>query len=423
MSEQAATPIASADQTAVQGPKDTGKFPWRPSMAQFFATIGWYAPFFGISAALLPAKLAQVAPDQKADLLAQSTTVAMFIAIFAGIIFGALSDMTRTRWGGRSPWVILGAIFGTIGLLVFALSGNIVVVMCAWFFYVICYNAIMSAGMAWMPDLIPVKYRGSASAIFGVATQIGLNGAQSLGSLFITNVPTGVFILLVISDVLLFIAVVVCREPSNLGKPRGRFDVSKFRDFLPPMHAGRDYWFAAFARFMFMMPGGIGTYRLFTLTDYMHQSDADAAKWMSFMALLNLILAVISAAIAGPLADFFKTIKIPCALAVFAVGIPCWLPFFIPNPLMYTIYVAFSGLGGGIFISLDQALMTSVLPNNENAAKDLAFLNAAGTVGQLLAPLLAFAVLKAFGYAGLFPMGFIVLTLAAVSIFGIKRIK
>lgn len=359
-------------QAAIQGPWDTGKFPWRPSMAQFFATIGWYAPFFGISAALLPAKLAAVAPDQKADLLAQSTTIAMFIAIFAGVIFGALSDMTRTRWGGRSPWIILGAVFGTIGLLVFALSSNIVVVMLAWFFYVVCYNAIMSAGMAWMPDLIPVKYRGSASAIFGVATQIGLNGAQSLGSLFITNVPAGVFILLVISDILLFIAVVVCKEPSNLDKPRGKFDVSQFKDFLPPMHAGRDYWFAA---------------------------------------------------IAGPLSDLFKSIKIPCALAVFAVGIPCWLPFFIPNPLMYTIYVAFSGLGGGIFISLDQALMTSVLPNNENAAKDLAFLNAAGTVGQLLAPLLAFAVLKEFGYAGLFPMGFIVLTLAAISIFGIKRIK
>lgn len=67
--------------------------------------------------------------------------------------------------------------------------------------------------------------------------------------------------------------------------------------------------------------------------------------------------------------------------------------------------------------------MTSVLPNQKDAAKDLAFLNVAGTIGQMLAPLIAAAVIGWFGYQGLFPMGFIILTLAAISIFGVKRVK
>ncbi|PJM77313.1 hypothetical protein [Bifidobacterium felsineum] len=67
--------------------------------------------------------------------------------------------------------------------------------------------------------------------------------------------------------------------------------------------------------------------------------------------------------------------------------------------------------------------MTSVLPNPDQAAKDLSFINAMGTVGQMLAPLLGAWVFHQFGYAGRFPMGFIVLTLGALSILGMKNVK
>ncbi|PJM73741.1 hypothetical protein CS006_00695 [Bifidobacterium primatium] len=399
-------------------------FPWRPSIAQFFGTIGFYAPFFGISAVLLPAKIQMIAPDQKVSMVASATSITLLISVFAGFICGALCDMTRSRFGARTPWIVGGGILATVCLVIFATSSNATVALGAWYVYVVWYNAVMAAAMAWMPDLIAPKYRGTASSMFGVATQIGLNGAQSLASLYITNVSKGVFILLIVADVALILAVIICQEKSNKHVPREPFSFESFKtNFLPPRHAGRDYWFAALARLMYMMPGGIGTYRLYTLTDYMHTPAEAAAKWMSLMAALSLVMAIVAAVISGPLADKLKTIKVPVAVAVFLVGVPCWLPFFIPTPLMYTIYVALSGLGGGIFVALDQALMTSVLPNQKNAAKDLAFLNVAGTIGQMLAPLLAAAVIGVFGYMGLFPMGFIVLSIAAVSVFGIKGVK
>lgn len=37
-----------------------------------------------------------------------------------------------------------------------------------------------------------------------------------------------------------------------------------------------------------MVSGGIGTYRLYTLTDYMHLSNDSASWWMSFMAAASL---------------------------------------------------------------------------------------------------------------------------------------
>ncbi|NMN00908.1 multidrug-efflux transporter [Bifidobacterium sp. DSM 109958] len=412
--------VANASITDAQ----QSRFPWRPSIAQFFATIGFYAPFFGISAVLLPAKIAMIDPDNKVAMTASATTVTLLISVFAGFICGALCDMTRSRFGARTPWIVGGGVLATVCLIVFATASDTTLALGAWYVYVVWYNAIMAAAMAWMPDMIAPRHRGSASAMFGVATQIGLNGAQSLASLYITDVSTGVFTLLIIADIALIVAVVICREKSNRHVPRKPFSLESLKEsFLPPRRAGRDYWFAAAARLMYMMPGGIGTYRLYTLTDYMGTPAEAAAKWMSLMAALSLVMAVAAAVLSGPLADHLKTIKVPVAIAVFLVGVPCWLPFFIPTPLMYTIYVALSGLGGGIFVALDQALMTSVLPSKDTAAKDLAFLNVAGTIGQMLAPLLAAAVIGMFGYAGLFPMGFIVLTIAAVSVFGIKNVR
>ncbi|MBT1170361.1 MFS transporter [Bifidobacterium sp. SO4] len=419
--------MSNAESTKTMEPKDSGKYPWRPVIGQFFCTIAFYGPFFGISGILLPAKIGFIDPANKVNLTATATTVTLIISVFAGIIFGALSDMTRSRFGARTPWLIGTSVVATVCLVIFAINDNTAIAMGAWFIYTACYSAMMSAGMAWMHDLIPEKYRGSASSSFGIATQIGLNGFQSLCSLFVASVgdvSNGVFVTLVIADIAMIIAVIVTAEPSNKDVPPVKMDLSAFKQFLPPTHAGRDYWFACLSRLLYMLPGGIGTYRLYTLTDWMHTSAASAASWMALMSLLSLIFAVLMSALSGPVSMLFKGgMKIPAAVGMFLVGVPCWLPLIVQTPLMYTIYVALSGIGGGLFIAIDQSLMTSVLPNPDQAAKDLSFINAMGTVGQMLAPLLGAWVFHMFGYAGLFPMGFIVLTLGALSILGMKNVK
>ncbi|PLS31654.1 multidrug-efflux transporter [Bifidobacterium margollesii] len=400
------------------------KFPWKPGLGLLFGGAGWYWAGQAVNAVLLPAKIGQIDPDGKVAMVAIVSTVTMIISIIAGIVGGALSDMTRSRFGSRTPWIVGGVIVGSIALLCFAFTGNVAVVLVSWWVYAAVYNAMLAAGCAWQPDQVAPRWRGTASSMYGVGHQAALQGAQVVAALFVTNIPTGVIISLVIGDVLSLISVAVCREPSNKDMPREKFTVgSALSNFLPPKDGGRDYWLAAMARFLWMVPGGIGTYRLYTLTDYMGQSEADAGKWMSFMALLAVIAAVSCGVIAGPISDKFRSVKIPLAIAIFTVGLPCWLPFFVPTPVMYTIYVAISSLGSGVFSSLDQAIMTTVLPNPKTAAKDLAFLNSCGVVGNLTAPLLAGWVIHTFGYAGLFPMGFIVLSSAAICVFFIRKVR
>jgi MFS family permease len=51
------------------------------------------------------------------------------------------------------------------------------------------------------------------------------------------------------------------------------------------------------------------------------------------------------------------------------------------------------GIGGGIFFAVDMAVMTEVLPNEADAAKDLGVMNIAVVLPQVLAPTVAVFIL------------------------------
>ena len=63
----------------------------------------------------------------------------------------------------------------------------------------------------------------------------------------------------------------------------------------------------------------------------------------------------------------------------------------------FLVGMAISGLGFGLYFAVDLALVTHVLPDQENAAKDLGVFNIAGALPFAFAPALAPAILAAGG--------------------------
>ena len=61
---------------------------------------------------------------------------------------------------------------------------------------------------------------------------------------------------------------------------------------------------------------------------------------------------------------------------------------------MYMVAVAVSGVGFGLYFAVDLALVTEVLPDPDNAAKDLGVFNYAGALPFTIAPALARSTLK-----------------------------
>ena len=85
--------------------------------------------------------------------------------------------------------------------------------------------------------------------------------------------------------------------------------------------------------------------------------------------------------------------------------------------------VGLGGLGIGIYLAVDQALMTQVLPNKADAGKDLGVLNIAQAGGQIVAPLVASLVIGFAGYAALYGFAAVMAALAALAILPIKSVR
>jgi len=87
--------------------------------------------------------------------------------------------------------------------------------------------------------------------------------------------------------------------------------------------------------------------------------------------------------------------------------------------------MAISGLGFGVYFAVDLALVTQVLPDKDNAAKDLGVFNIAGALPFTIAPAIAPAILAAGGgsYSVLYTVAGLCAVAGAFAILPVKRVR
>src|SRR3954452_6497002 len=54
------------------------------------------------------------------------------LSIVANPFFGRMSDRTSSRWGMRRPWMVIGLLAGSSGIVTIALAGFVLVVVVGW---------------------------------------------------------------------------------------------------------------------------------------------------------------------------------------------------------------------------------------------------------------------------------------------------
>ena len=119
--------------------------------------------------------------------LALVAGVGALLAMLANPFFGRLSDRTSSRLGMRRPWMVIGLVGGSCGILVVALAPNIVVVLIGWCIAQLFFNALLAALVAVLPDQVPVAQRGTVSGVLGVCLPIASVSGTFLVQLFTGN--------------------------------------------------------------------------------------------------------------------------------------------------------------------------------------------------------------------------------------------
>ena len=87
--------------------------------------------------------------------------------------------------------------------------------------------------------------------------------------------------------------------------------------------------------------------------------------------------------------------------------------------------MAIGGLGFGVYMAVDLALVADVLPDSDNAAKDLGVFNIAGALPFSIAPAIAPAILAIGGgsYGVLYAVAGVCAIIGAVAILPVKRVR
>ncbi|PLS31948.1 MFS transporter [Bifidobacterium margollesii] len=401
------------------------KPPYKVGVALALVTFLWIGPYLGVQAVLLPAKVAVIAPESKTAVVALLSTSAMIVATIANIIFGALSDLTRTRWGRRTPWIVLGSIACCIMLFVVNATTTVTALVVAWCVYQLFLNAIVAPSIAILSDRTAPKNRGVITSIYALGYSIGLYGGQTIGAQFLDKVSTGIAAMAILTLIAGPLGAVMMREQSSLGMPKKAFTVSMFMEhFSFPMHHARDYYLALCGKFLIVSANfAISGYQLYILTDYMKQDSSQTAKFVSIISLSLMVTAIVMSACAGPISDRIGRRKLPVIIASMCIAIGAIIPFFSAQPWTMIAYGVIAGIGMGAYNAVDQALNIEVLPDPNTAAKDLGILNLANTGGQVLGPVLAATLISAVGYHAIFPMAAACALIGAVLVSLIRSVK
>ncbi len=357
---------------------------------------------------------ALVGEERAVGALATVSGIGAVAAFLANPIFGRISDRTTGRFGRRRPWLVVGALGLTASLLVIALTQSLVVVVIAWFAAQTFTNAALAAFTATLADQVPVRQRGTVSGLIGVMMNAGILGAAYVAQFFGTDM-----LLLFMIPGLVGLALVVLYAIVLPDKPLPRRPPSEgFRTVLKTFWVSPrrypDFALAWTSRFMVILATFMfTTYRLLFLQDRLELSTEDATAVMATGVLIYTIVLVVGAQIAGWASDRLRRRKVFVFIAtlVFAAGTLLMIPAETAGG--FYLAEAVLGLGYGVYIGVDLALVTDVLPNPDDSAKDLGVFNIANAGPQAIAPVFG-AVLVTAGGGGNYNLMIIVAGVIAV---------
>jgi MFS family permease len=123
--------------------------------------------------------------DQAPSSLAVVTGIGALLAMAANPFFGKLSDRTSSPLGMRRPWMVIGLVGGSLGILVVALAPSVPVVLVGWCIAQVLFNALLAVyvavDLALVVDVLPDTDNAAKDlGVFNIAGALPFSVAPGL---------------------------------------------------------------------------------------------------------------------------------------------------------------------------------------------------------------------------------------------------
>ena len=152
------------------------------------ALLTCYAGFMVI---FIPDQVQQIDPANKVANLAIVMTAASIGAIIIHPLIGAFSDRTRSRFGRRTPWMVISAATAALMMVLLSGAGELWTLGVYWVLVMLALNAVATAQAAIVPDRIPRERFGVASGILAMGTFVGMGLGVAGAGLLANSIGIG----------------------------------------------------------------------------------------------------------------------------------------------------------------------------------------------------------------------------------------
>ena len=365
--------------------------------------------------------------ERAPDSLALVTGMGALVALFGNPFFGRMSDRTSSPLGMRRPWMVVGLLGGSLGILIVALAPNIPFVLVGWCIAQLFFNALLAAQVAVLPDQVPPAQRGLVSGVLGVCLPIASVTGTFVVQLFTGNQLAMFMVPCAIGGffILLFAVTLKDRRLAKADKPTW-----SLREFLSTFYVNPrkspDFAWAFASRLMFVLAYAfLTTYQAYYLLEKIGSAQADVPHQIFLGTLVQSVVLVAASLIGGRLSDRTGRRKIFVLTASIVYGVAMFVVAVASNFDGYLVGMAIGGLGFGMYVAVDLALVADVLPDKDNIAKDLGVFNIAGALPFAVAPAIAPAIL-AFGggsYGALYAVAGVCAIGGAFAILPVKGVR
>ena len=394
---------------------------WTSSIV--LVNIGINAAFFGPIQVLLGQQAADFSEADKEGILALVTGAGAAVSLVANPLFGTFSDRSTSRFGRRVPWVFIGAVLGTIGLVGLAGAPTVAAMTLLWCLVQLGCNGALAATTAAIPDQVPVRQRGRIGGLASMGTVVGILVGAAIGAVVVGNFSLGFIICAVALLAGMVPYLFLANDHVLEAKDKPPFTWPNFvKGFWISPRMYPDFAWAWITRFLVNVGNHLVTlYLLFFLTDAVGYENP--ALGVLILTGVYAVLTLITAVIGGRWTDKVGKRK-PFVIASSAIiALAALILAFFPTWAGALTGAAVLGIGYGVYLAVDFALLTQVLPSAANRGKDMGVINVANSLPQVIAPIIAWPLVAILGgYVTLYVVAAVIGLLGAVFVVKIKGV-
>jgi MFS family permease len=359
------------------------------------ANLVWVA----YNSVLLPTLVENVITEGKGLAVGLIGFFGTILAVIISILSGIISDHTASKWGRRTPAILIGALLALplIGipslLLAPALRAAllpvaipvIVISFCGMQFFTNVGNG------AWWPllvDIVPENQRGTASGIQGFFTMLG----SAIGILAITtlnqNGKTGLALWLIggIFALTGIINAVVIRGKDTPADPADRISLRQAvgNMFRVRTRVAVFFWLVLAVLLAFMGLNSLQFFARFFFEVYFPTISPDAA--FRTMGGISLLVTMVAAVGSGVLSDRIGRRKLLLG-SMFVSAITTLFMGLTSNYILFLVMAAIRSAATGPLMALAPALASDLAPRDE-AGQYMAYNNLSTGLSGALASLI-----------------------------------